>query len=121
MKHRMKENWMKMYDKFGCVLRIETVINDPREFKVRRSGKRKGEIVTDWFPMGKGVAQMPRYREVCMAATRRYLEALAVVPGPQQAEAADSKYRPTSSNRNSQPSCSEPASKDDIDLLAACE
>ena len=74
-----KGNWMKMYDKFGCVLRIETVINNPREFKVRRSGKRKGEIVRDWFPMGKGVANMPRYREVCMAANRRYLEALAAV------------------------------------------
>jgi hypothetical protein len=39
-----------------------------------------GEVVTDWFPMGKGVANMPRYREISMAANRRYLEALAVVP-----------------------------------------
>jgi hypothetical protein len=32
----MKDNWLKMYDKFGQVLRVETVINDPREFRVRR-------------------------------------------------------------------------------------
>ncbi len=42
IKHRMKNNWLKMYDKFGWVLRIETVINDPREFRVRRQRTRKG-------------------------------------------------------------------------------
>ena len=40
IKHRMKKNWIKMYDKHGCVLRVETVINNPYEFKVRRHGKR---------------------------------------------------------------------------------
>ncbi len=108
-----------MYDKFGCVLRIETVINNPREFKVRRSGKQKGEIVTDWFPMGKGVANMPRYREVCMAANRRYLEALAVVPDPgkmkEQIQRVDRRTRvETRSHR-----ALNPASKDDVALLAA--
>ena len=29
-------NWIRMYDKSGVVLRIETVINHPREFTVRR-------------------------------------------------------------------------------------
>src|SRR4051794_30938375 len=32
VKHRLKNNWLKRYDKFGQALRIETVINDPREF-----------------------------------------------------------------------------------------
>src|SRR5499427_4171426 len=36
IKYRVKNNWLKMYDKFGWVLRIETVINNPREFRVRR-------------------------------------------------------------------------------------
>jgi hypothetical protein len=85
VKHRMKENWIKMYDKFGTVLRIETVINRPREFRVRRRGIRNGLEVTGWFPMAKGVANMPRYGEVCVAANRRYLEALAVVDDPTQA------------------------------------
>lgn len=43
IKHRMKENWIKMYDKFGLVLRVETVINSPREFKVRRTRMRQGK------------------------------------------------------------------------------
>jgi len=85
VKHRMKENWIKMYDKFGCVLRIETVINCPREFRVRREGCRQGESVMGWFPMAKGVANLPRYQEVCLAANRRYVQALAVVDDPSEA------------------------------------
>jgi predicted transcriptional regulator len=85
VRHRMKENGMKMYDKHGCVLRIETVINRPYEFKVRRRGIRKGKPVTDWFPMAKGVANLYRYAEVSLAANRRYLDALAVVEDPRTA------------------------------------
>jgi hypothetical protein len=84
VKHRMKNNWIKMYDKFGCVLRIETVINRPREFKVRRSGVRHGQQVVDWFPMAKGVCNFYRYREVSLQANRRYLDALADAAGPSE-------------------------------------
>lgn len=82
VKHRMKENWIKMYDKHGCVLRIETVINHPYEFRIRRRAKRKGEWVTGWFPMAKRVTNLYRYAEVCLQANRAYLEALAVVDDP---------------------------------------
>ena len=34
IKHRMKTNWLKMYDKFGLILRVETLINCPKEFSV---------------------------------------------------------------------------------------
>ena len=33
IKHRLNGNWIKMYDKQGSVLRVETVINDPRDMK----------------------------------------------------------------------------------------
>src|SRR5260370_4726624 len=36
VKHAMKANKLKMYDKAGLVLRIETTINDPTEFRARR-------------------------------------------------------------------------------------
>ena len=42
IKHGVKNNWLKMYDKFGRVLRIETVINDPRGVRVRRLRTRDG-------------------------------------------------------------------------------
>jgi len=82
IKHRMKNNWLKMYDKFGLVLRIETVINDPREFQVRRLRTRGGRQEMAWCPMNKGVANLYRYREVALAANERYLEALSVAEDP---------------------------------------
>jgi hypothetical protein len=82
IKHRMKNNWLKMYDKFGWVLRIETVINDPREFRVRRLRTRQGRREMVWCPMNKGVINLYRYREVALAANRRYLDALSVVDDP---------------------------------------
>src|SRR4051794_4576607 len=82
IKHRMKNNWLKMYDKFGWVLRIETVINNPREFRVRRLRTREGRREMAWCPMNKGVSNLYHYREVGLAANERYLEALSVVDNP---------------------------------------
>jgi hypothetical protein len=82
IKHRMKNNWLKMYDQFGLILRIETVINNPREFRVRRLRTRAGRQTMTWCPMNKGVSNLYRYREVALAANERYLEALSVVDDP---------------------------------------
>lgn len=85
VKHRMKKNWLKMYDKHGCVLPVETVINRPYEFKVRRSGVRQGNKVVGWFPMAKGVSNLYRYAEVSLSANERYFDALAEVDDPTDA------------------------------------
>jgi len=50
VKHRMKQNWIKMHDKAGRVLRMETVINAPEEFRVRRRARRRGRRQTEWSP-----------------------------------------------------------------------
>ena len=36
IRHRMAGNWVKVYDK-ASVLRVETTINNPREFRIQRS------------------------------------------------------------------------------------
>jgi hypothetical protein len=77
VKHTMKSNKLKMYDKAGLVLRIETVINDPTEFRVRR--RKAGRKELSWQPLRKGIAWLWRYAEVSRAANGRYLEALVVV------------------------------------------
>src|SRR2546425_1179752 len=82
IKHRLKGNWIKMYDKHGRVLRIDTGINRPYEFRVRRQGLRQGKVVKGWFPMAKGVANSYRYAQVAQGANLRYLEALSVVDDP---------------------------------------
>lgn len=79
VKHRVEENSIKMYDKQGSVLRIETTINNPRRFKVRRKGLRRGKPVMKWLPLRKGIADLRRRAELSGGANARYLDALAVV------------------------------------------
>src|SRR3972149_2516132 len=85
IKHRVKQNWLKMYDKAGSVLRLEMVINDPEGFTVRKEGARKGKKVFKWVDMLKGVAYLFPYKDVSLAANGRYLNALAQVDDPTDA------------------------------------
>jgi hypothetical protein len=82
VKHWAEENSIKMYDKQGSVLRVETTINNVRRFKVRRMTVRKGVRGMRWIPMRFGLADLDRRVEVSRAANERYLEALAVVNIP---------------------------------------
>ena len=83
IKHRMKSNWLKMYDKFGLILRVETVINSPKEFWVYRTQwHRDGTSSAGYYPMTKSVASLADYQEQALACNRHYLEALAVVDDP---------------------------------------
>jgi hypothetical protein len=79
IKHWVEENSIKMYDKAGSVLRIETTINNTRRYKVRRRVTRHGQKKMTWVRMRKGVVDIRRRVEVCLSANARYLDALAVV------------------------------------------
>ncbi len=79
IKHWVEENSIKMYDKAGSVLRIETTINNTTRFKVRRRVTRQGQKTLTWVKMRKGVVDIRRRVEVCQGANARYLDALAVV------------------------------------------
>ena len=76
VKHRMKRNSLKLYDKWN-VLRVETTINNPREFKVLHIRDTKGGQQRRWKPMAKGVAHIWRFFQVGAQSNARYLEALA--------------------------------------------
>jgi len=82
VRHRMKRNWLKMYDNAGWILRVDTVINDPEEFRVRRRVHRRGRRRTEWVPLRKGVAYLFRYRDTSLQSNARYLNALAQVEDP---------------------------------------
>jgi hypothetical protein len=75
IKHRMGRNHVKVYDKVS-VLRVETTVNDPVQFRVLRvqDGHRT------WCPMRKGVADLYRFYQVGRACNERYLQALASAP-----------------------------------------
>jgi hypothetical protein len=77
--HRLNRNWIKMYDKQGSVLRIETVINDPRDMRVFRTteGDQKGR--KKWLALRKGVADLHRRVEVSHKSNERYADSLATL------------------------------------------
>lgn len=79
IKHRLNGNWIKMYDKQGSVLRVETVINQTRDMKVYRTKEGDEDGEKSWQRLRKGVADIHRRAEISQAANERYVEALASV------------------------------------------
>jgi hypothetical protein len=79
IKHRLNGNWIKMYDKQGSVLRVETVINNTRDMKVYRTKEGDEDGEKTWQRLRKGVADIQRRTEISQAANDRYVEALASV------------------------------------------
>src|SRR5262249_20714544 len=68
IKHRLNANAIKMYDKQGSVLRVETTINNTSDFRVyrRKEGDTRGPH--KWHNLRKGVADMHRRAAVSQAA-----------------------------------------------------
>jgi len=77
VKHSINYNSVKMYNKSGSILRIETTINNTRDFKVyRRPDDDKARPVS-WQKMRKGVSDLHRRCQVSEQCNRRYADALA--------------------------------------------
>ena len=83
IKHTMGPVSMKLYDKFGLILRIETTVNDLAFFKhYREVEHRDGSRETKWASMQKTIYSLPALRELLEAANRRYLEFLSAIEDP---------------------------------------
>jgi hypothetical protein len=81
VKFKLKSNSIKMYDKCS-VLRVETTINDPREFKIFGTvHHHDGSVSKQWKPMGKSIANLYRYAEISKSSNARFLDAMVdIVP-----------------------------------------
>lgn len=77
IKHSVKKNSIKAYDKAGNVLRVETTMNDPGDFKVFRTKEGEPHGKAAWRPLRRGVADIYRRAQVGQASNQRYLDALA--------------------------------------------
>jgi hypothetical protein len=99
IKHAMGRNSIKVYDKAN-VVRVETTINDPSEFRVLRlQAGNDGRRHAAWRPMRKGVANLGRCHQVGRGANERHLEALASASDHGEAvRALDDLCRPTVRN-----------------------
>jgi len=119
IKHRVNGNWLKMYDKQGSVLRVETVINQTRDMKVYRTKEGDEDGVKSWQRLRKGVADVQRRAEISQAANERYLEALATVDDSRSlAELAEGVCRPVT-RQGKRARALNPLAADDGRLLEA--
>lgn len=80
IKHRMGKNSVKMYDKFGRVLRIETTTNDVSFFKHHRKVEhRDGHATRELAAVKKSIYSLIDLREILLGCNRRYLEFLSAL------------------------------------------
>jgi hypothetical protein len=79
VKHWVRGNSVKMYDKAGSVLRVETTIARTGDFKVLRPRHDLPRGRLEWKGLRKGVADLHRRAELSQRSNERYLDALAAV------------------------------------------
>lgn len=77
IKHWINRNSVKMYNKAGNVLRVETTINQTREFKVFRHPDDDKNRPASWQKMRKGVSDLYRRAIVSQSSNERYLDHLS--------------------------------------------
>jgi len=83
IKHQMGAVSIKMYDKFGYVLRIETTTNDVSQFKHSREvQQRDGTVIQKVAPMKKTIYSLYPLAQILKAANRRYLEFVSSFDDP---------------------------------------
>ena len=92
IKHHLGGNTVKAYDKAGSVLRIETTISQPKQFRVFRTTRGDPHGKKAWRPLRKSVADLHR-RAASPTATspldciRGLVRTKANVPAPPPASA----------------------------------
>jgi len=77
VKHWLNRNSIKVYNKSGSILRIETTINHTRDFKVFRHPDDNLNRPASWQKMRKGVSDLHRRCKVSEQCNERYADALA--------------------------------------------
>jgi hypothetical protein len=120
LKHRVKKNWIKMYNKGGSILRVETVINHSQDFRIRRLLRpHRGTPHMGIGPLPKSVAYLGRYWEIQLRANRHYIDALAAVEDPTEAYDELKQLSSPARHRNQRVRAINPINRDDLTLLAA--
>jgi hypothetical protein len=80
IKHRFGKCAIKMYDKFGIILRIETTANDVSSFKHHRKVEhRQGPPTWTLAPVKKTIYSLIDLRGILLGCNRRYLAHLSAL------------------------------------------
>lgn len=100
VKHWVRGNSVKMYDKAGSLLRTETTLAQTSDFKVLRPPHDDPQGKLLWRPLRKGVADLHRRAALSQRANDAYLDALAAVDDTTPcAQLFDAVSRPVTKNR----------------------
>lgn len=130
IKHWLNSNSVKLYNRPG-VLRIETTINDPGEFKIWRTTETQPDAAPQWLRMRKGIADLHRRAQVSQATNDRFATAQAAALNDDQTvrELAATLCQPVVRPGRARPDGSRaarrrfralnPLSPDDLKLLTA--
>ena len=138
IKHHVNKNSLKMYDKQGSVLRVETTINNAKDLKTfrphlprrtraerqalaklnRRSKTSEPKPKLKWQKLRKGVADMRRRAELSQAANRRYLEALGAADTSQTLQTLVAKLCRPADWKGRRVRALNPLATGDVQLLA---
>jgi hypothetical protein len=86
VRHAAGGNSVKMYDKQGSVLRVETTTNKPGEFKRRRRAEGDPQSPVKMRPLRKGIPDIAARVQASTEANDRYLDALASVDADRNVE-----------------------------------
>lgn len=71
---------IKMYDKLGLVLRIETTVNNVSFFKhYRKVEQRDGSTILKFASMKKGIYNLSPLAKLLLEANSRYLEFISTI------------------------------------------
>lgn len=83
LKHILGPVSIKMYDKFGLILRIETTVSNVTFFRQRRTvHHRNGEEDIRWAPMRKSIYSLTPLQDNLSAANQRYLAFISALRLP---------------------------------------
>ncbi len=119
VRHAAGGNSIKMYDKQGSVLRVETTTNKPGEFKSRRRAEGDPDSEAKMRPLRKGIADIKARVRESAKANDRYLDSLATVDSDRTVEDVLTKVLDHAEIGGRQVRALRPWSDPDISLLRA--
>jgi hypothetical protein len=119
VKFKVGANWLKIYDKYGQLLRVEPTINFPKFFRVMRRAEGQDRSSTRLRPLRKGICDLQLRANISQAINKRVLDNLAVVSDSTPLkDLVDPITKPTQLG-GKRVRALRPWAKDDLDLLTA--
>jgi len=83
IKHYMGNNAVKVYDKLGFVLRIETLTNDVTFFRhYRKVEQRDGTSKMKYATLKKNIYSLPVLMDILSASNKRYIDFISAIDDP---------------------------------------